>query len=260
MTFKTFIVGAFASVLAASAVSAADLPSYKAPPPPLPPPFSWEGFHIGVSGSYGGGISATNANVYSLTPGPLFGFPASHSIGTSGYLVGYQNGYNWVFDNKLVVGYESEFNYADVRATNTGAFIGGVGASSRLQWFGSERLRFGYAYGRFLPYITGGLAYGKVRPYGTQWANGFVFPASQSVWQAGFAVGAGVEYAVLDNWTVKAEYLFTSMKGASGANFGFPFSYRIFQGNHLDTHIARVGVNYQVKNIGALIGMPDLGL
>jgi outer membrane immunogenic protein len=260
MTFRNFIFGAFASVLAVGAASAADLPSYKAPPPPPPPAFSWEGFHIGISGSYAGGVSSHYSSIYTLRPGPFLVFPTTTSIGTSGFMVGYQNGYNWVFGNGLVVGYESEFNYADVRATNSGAFLAGVGASSRMQWFGAERLRFGYAFGRFLPYITGGLAYGKVRPYGQQWANGFVFPSSQSVWQAGFAVGAGLEYAILDNWTVKAEYLFTRMKGASGASIGFPFAYRMIQGNYLDTHIARIGVNYQVKSFGALIGMDNLGI
>ncbi|PPD02532.1 outer membrane protein [Methylocystis rosea] len=261
MTFRTFIFGAFASVLAVSAASAADLPSYKAPPPPpLPPPFSWEGFHIGVSGSYAGGVSSQYSNLYALQPGAFLVFPTSNSIGTSGYMVGYQNGYNWVFANRIVVGYESEYNYANVRATNTSGYFTGVGASSRLQWFGAERLRFGYAFGRILPYITGGLAYGKVSPYGQQWANGSVFPSSRAVWQAGFTVGAGVEYAVLDNWTVKAEYLFTRMKGASGASIGFPFAYRVTTGNNLDTHIARIGVNYQVKSFGALIGMPELGL
>ncbi|MBM3563550.1 MAG: porin family protein [Alphaproteobacteria bacterium] len=259
MTFKTFVIGAFASVLAVSAVSAADLPSYKAPPPPpLPPPFSWEGFHIGISGSYAGGVSSQNSQVYLLTPGSFVGIPTSSSIGTSGYLVGYQNGYNWVFANRLVAGYESEFNYANVRPTNTGAFNLGASAGSRLQWFGMERLRFGYAYGRFLPYITGGLAYGKVYPNGQQW--GGVFPTSQSFWQAGFAIGAGIEYAILDNWTIKAEYIFTRMKGATSANLAFPFAYRTGVGNYLDTNIARVGVNYQIKSFGALIGMPELGI
>ena len=85
-------------------------------------------------------------------------------------------------------------------------------------------------------------------------------PSNQSVWQGGFAIGAGIEYAILDNWTVKAEYIFTRMKGASSANIGFPFAYRTGTGNYLDTNIARIGVNYQVKSIGALIGMPELGL
>ena len=257
MTFKSFIVGAFASVLAVSAASAADLPSYKAPPPPPPPVFSWEGFHIGISGSYAGGVSSHYSQLYLLS-GSFLAIPTSSSVGTSGYLVGYQNGYNWVFANGLVAGYESEFNYANVSATNTNGFFAGAGASTRLQWFGMERLRFGYAYGRFLPYITGGLAYGKVLPYGQQW--GALFPLSQSAWQGGFAIGAGIEYAFLDNWTVKAEYIFTRLKGASSANIIFPLAYRTSTGNYLDTNIARVGVNYQIKSFGALIGMPELGI
>ena len=41
-------------------------------------------------------------NLYLLQPGPFLVFPTSNSIGTSGYLVGYQNGYNWVFANGIV--------------------------------------------------------------------------------------------------------------------------------------------------------------
>ncbi|MGD9539517.1 outer membrane protein [Methylocystis sp.] len=258
MSFRSFVVGAFASVLAVSAVSAADLPIYKAPPPPPPPVFSWEGFHIGISGSYAGGDSSHYSQVYLLSPGPFLAIPTTTSIGTSGYLVGYQNGYNWVFANNVVVGYESEFNYANVHPTNTGAYYFGASAGSRLQWLGMERLRFGYAFGRFLPYITGGLAYGKVLPYGQFWGSGFA--VNRSVWQAGFAIGAGVEYAILDNWTVKAEYIFTRMNGSSSASIALPFAYRTATGNHLDTNIARVGVNYQIRSFGALIGMPELGI
>lgn len=261
MTFKALIIGAFASVLTIGAASAADLPSYKAPPPPPPPPpFSWEGWHIGINGAYGGGVASSSSTIYSFGVGaPGVGVWTTNSIGTSGYLVGYQSGYLWQFANGLVAGYESEFAYADIRANNSNNFFG-VGVNNRIDWFGTERLRFGYAYGRFLPYITGGLAYGRVTARGNDFFGGFILPNNSSNWQAGWTVGAGVEYAVLDHWSVKAEYLFAQMKGASGASFGFPSSYRIFDGRTLDTHIARVGVNYNVKSIGALFGMDNLGL
>lgn len=260
MTIKTFIAGALASFVLFGAASAADLPSYKAPPPPPPPPpFSWDGWHIGVSGAYGGGNASYSSNIYSFNPGtPFFGLPTSNSIGTSGYLVGYQSGYNWQFANGVVVGYEDEFSYADIRA-NTNSFVGG--SVARIQWFGTERLRFGYAFGRLLPYITGGLAYGKVQSSGSDFVNGMWFTGyNRPIWQAGWVVGAGLEYAVFDNWSVKAEYQFASLKGPSGSSIGFPAAYRVYQGNHLDTHIARFGVNYNVKSIGALFGWDNLGL
>lgn len=259
MTFKALIAGAFASVAVIGAAAAADLPSYKAPPPPPPPMFSWEGWHIGINGAYGGGVANSSSTIYSFAPGAAVAFWTPNSIGTSGYLVGYQSGYTWQFANGLVAGYESEFAYADIRASNSNNFFGG-GVNNRIEWFGTERLRFGYAFGRILPYITGGLAYGRIRAQGNDFLGGFIFPSNTSAWQAGWTVGAGVEYAVLDHWSVKAEYLFARMKGLSGASVGVPFAYRIYDGNNLDTHIARVGVNYNVKSIGALFGFDNLGL
>lgn len=259
MTFKASVLGALASVFAIGAAAAADLPMYKGPAyaPPPPPVFTWEGWHVGISGSYGGGASYTASTLYNYAaPAVLF---ADTSRGTTGFLAGVQSGYTWQFANNFVLGYESEFNYADVSTSNNGGFAGGV--NTRLNWFGAERLRFGYALGRFLPYITGGLAYGQVRTQGVDFFAGDAFISNASRWQAGWTVGAGLEYAVLDNISVKAEYLYTSMKGPNGAGIGFPTgSYRIFDGRGFDTHIARIGINYQIKNIGNLIGMPQLGL
>jgi len=258
MTFKATVIGALASVIMVGAAAAADLPSRKGPPEYIPPPaFSWEGWHIGVIGGYGGGSSSANSSIWSfgVTPGA---WNINTSQGTSGYLVGYESGYTWQLPNNFVVGYESEFSYADVRSNNGGAWIGG--ANNRLEWFGSERLRFGYAFGRVLPYITGGLAYGRVKANGTDYVGGLLFPTNASTWQAGWAVGAGLEYAFWDKFSIKAEYLYTSLKGPSGTGVAFPSAVRIFDGRGFDTHLARVGLNYNVKSIGALLGWDGLGL
>ncbi|MGJ0391216.1 MAG: outer membrane protein [Methylocystis sp.] len=259
MNFKATVFGAAASVLAFGAATAADLPSYKAPPPPPPAiGFDWSGYHVGVTGSYGGGSANYLSNVYSLGV-PFVAFSSlPSSSGTSGFLVGVESGATWQLPNNFVIGYESEFNYADVRSNIGGS---GFGLNSRLRWFGAERLRFGYAFGRFLPYITGGLAYGQLHANGVDAVGGFLFPTSASNWQAGWTVGAGLEYALLDKVSVKAEYLYSSLQGVHGAGVGFPNnSFRIFTGNGFDTHIARIGINYHVKNLGALIGMPELGI
>ncbi|MCC3246516.1 porin family protein [Methylocystis sp. WRRC1] len=259
MTFKATVVGALASVLMIGAASAADLPSRKAPPEYIPPPpvFSWEGWHIGVVGGYGGGSSSTSSWIWDFGAVPAV-WNVNTSRGTSGYLVGYESGYTWQFSNNFVLGYESEFSYADVRSNNTNSWFGGV--SNRLEWFGAERLRFGYAFGRILPYVTGGLAYGRVKASGTDSIGGFLFPTNASTWQAGWTVGAGLEYAFWDKFSIKAEYLYTSMKGPSGTGLAFPNGFRTFDGRGFDTHLARVGLNYNVKSIGALLGWDGLGL
>lgn len=256
MTFKASVLGAMASVFVMGAASAADLPSMKGPPAYLPPPpvFSWDGWHIGVVGGYGGGTASYNNTIYSFGAVPAI-WSVNTSRGTSGFLVGYESGYTWQFANNFVLGYESEFSYADVRTGNNGWF---GGMNTRLEWFGAERLRFGYAMGRFLPYITGGLAYGRVRADGADFFGGLMLPTHASSWQAGWTVGAGLEYAFMDHWSIKGEYLYSSMKGPNGAAIGFPATLQVYDGRGFDTHIARVGLNYQIKSIGALIGIPGL--
>ncbi len=253
MTIKACVFGALACVFAASSALAADLPSVKGAPAYAPPPvFTWDGWHIGVVGGYGGGASNSSATVWGFAP--LGVFVANSTAGTSGWLIGYESGYTWQFANNLVVGYESEFSYADVRS-GSGAF---GGANTRLQWFGAERLRFGYAMGHFLPYVTGGLAYGQLRAEGVDFLGGFAFPNNASTWQAGWTVGAGLEYAIMGNVSIKAEYLFTHMKGLHGFGGGAPSSFRTFDGRDFDTHLARVGVNFHFADFGSLLNTVGL--
>lgn len=265
MTFKATVFGATASLLAFGTALAADLPSYKAPPPPPPPPavYDWSGYHFGVSGGYAGGSASYLSSIYGINPVTYNSLGSSY--GTSGFIVGVQSGVNWQFANNVVVGYESDYNYMGVNSNDSGNW-GGMALNSNLRWFGAERLRLGYAFGRFLPYITGGLAYGQLHTNGVYNAGGILFPTSSSNWQAGWTVGAGVEYGLFNNISVKAEYLYTNLQGNYGSGVGYnaatlnPVAFRTYIGNGYDTHIARVGVNYSFKSLGALIGMPQLGL
>ncbi len=263
MTFRATVLGAAASILAFGVASAADLPSYKAPPPPPPPVvFDWSGYHIGVSGGYAGGSASYTSNIQTFGVAPLVAWNAvPSSAGTSGYIVGFQSGANWQLPNNVVVGYESEFNYSDTGSNSGSTGLYGGSLHSNLRWLGAERLRFGYAFGRVLPYITGGLSYGQVHANGVDSVGGFLFPTSASNWQAGWNVGAGIEWAVFNNVSVKAEYLYSSLqRHAWRGESASPGAFRTFQGNGFDTHIARIGLNYQIKSFGALIGLPNLGL
>jgi outer membrane immunogenic protein len=263
MTFKATVLGATASLLAFGTALAADLQSYEAPPPPPPAVFDWSGYHIGVSGGYAGGSASYVSNILGFTAGTVYDVPSSY--GRSGFIVGVQSGMSWQFSNNIVLGYESDYNYTDGNSSNSGGW-GGLALNNDLRYFGAERLRFGYAFGRILPYVTGGLAYGQFHTNGIFNAGGLLFPTADSNWQAGWTVGAGVEYAVFNNISVKAEYLYASMQGTSGMGVGYnaatlaPVAYRTYTVNSLDTHIARVGINYHFKSVGALIGMPELGL
>jgi outer membrane immunogenic protein len=69
----------------------------------------------------------------------------------------------------------------------------------------------GYAFDRFLPYLTAGLAVGDIN------ATVLGFPGG-SITNAGWTIGAGLEVGIVSNVSLKAEYLFLEL---SDFNCGF---------------------------------------
>ena len=95
------------------------------------------------------------------------------------------------------------------------------------------RGRVGYAADRFLPYVTGGAALGNINAT----TNGLTTSASN----AGWTIGAGLEFAVTPNWSAKAEYLYVSLgKFNCGPNCGAPTDNVSFSAN-----LVRGGINYR---------------
>ena len=186
---RKFLLASAAFALAfAAAANAADL--QRAPPPVMPtkaPPFvspvlDWTGFYVGVNGGGGWGHSWSD-----LTGG----------VHTSGGVVGGTAGYNAQFGS-WVLGLEGDLDWSDVGGTSNAAGCPGCGVQN--DWLGTARGRVGYAFGNFLPYVTGGLAVGDVNAT----APGFT---GQTNTQIGWAAGAGAEYALSRNWSAKLEYL-----------------------------------------------------
>ena len=113
------------------------------------------------------------------------------------------------------------------------------------------RARAGVAFDRALVYATGGLAYGETTIRGSLTSRDTppTFAAAngrEGGTDVGFAVGAGVEYAILNNFTIRGEYLYYNLgkqtvavaQSATPGNFA---DYRI----ESDGHLARFGVNYK---------------
>ena len=181
--------GLAAMVVGSGPVRAADF----AVPPATVVARDWAGFYAGVNGGYGWGRSQWSD--------PAFG--TGSRFDTSGGLFGGQFGYNWR-TGALVLGLETDLDWTNIGGSLAG--IGGVcgaagGGQCRTEqdWFGTTRGRVGYAFGKWLPYITGGVAYGNIK---TVQPSG-----SSSKVNAGWAAGAGVEYALNPNWSAKVEYL-----------------------------------------------------
>jgi outer membrane immunogenic protein len=185
---RRILMASVAVALAAPFVAnAADL-SRQAPvmptkaPPFMAPQFTWEGFYVGVNGGGGWGHARSD-----LTGG----------FGTSGGLVGGTAGYNAQFGN-LVLGVEADIDWTNVGGSTANGCPGNCTVQGN--WLSTERGRVGYAFGNFLPYVTGGLAVGDVKAT----VPGF---AGQDQTQVGWAAGLGAEYALTKQWSVKAEYL-----------------------------------------------------
>jgi outer membrane immunogenic protein len=207
-------VYALALTLGVAAAQAADLPRQMPAKAPVyvEPPFTWTGFYVGING--GGAFGRSSF-------GPAF----PTAFDTSGGLVGGTIGYNWQFNN-FVFGLEGDAAWADIRGN---AVCGaGVTCSVRSDFLATVRGRLGYAFDRFMPYVTGGLAVGNIR-------TGVTGFGTNDVTNAGYALGAGVEYAFARNWSAKLEYLYVDLdRGGTIAGTRARF----------DENIVRAGVNY----------------
>ena len=199
---------------------ASDLPSIKGGPvPPGAYAANWTGFYLGGQAGYAYG---DNHGAYNFsTPSGVVGSGAlSHDA--QGVIFGAHAGHNRQFESNLVLGVEASIDGTSLIKRET------LGASdarhdqasltsmvqSDIQ--GSLRGRAGFAFGRLLPYVTGGLAIGD---FGTQsdFAGGNIakrydgFATHGLDWttRLGWTVGGGAEWAVSDHWSIRGEYRYS---------------------------------------------------
>jgi outer membrane immunogenic protein len=185
-------------------VSAADLArpmATKAPPPAVVAVYNWSGIYIGGHLGYGWADPAIM---------PLVGGPITNHPLPNGALGGGQIGINWQA-GAWIAGLESDASWGNLDDTRvctqvlTGLTISCRGAP---KYFGTIDGRIGYAMDRVLWYVKGGAAWshedftqaGITAPVCTG------TPCNGSVFQWGWNLGGGVEYAFAPNWSAKIEY------------------------------------------------------
>lgn len=221
---KRFTLAACAGLLAVAMASpsfAADMPRKAAPY--YVAPFSWTGFYVGINGGYGWGNSDWSSVV------------TSDAVKPKGWLAGGTLGYN-LQTGAWVWGLEGDFDISTMKGSNigTGACAGLIGCETRNRWLATGRGRIGYAWDRFLPFITGGVAFGdiKVAPN-----NGL----SETKTKVGWTAGAGVEYAFMGNWSAKVEYLYVDLgkSNCSATTCGIDTDVKF------NANIVRAGLNYR---------------
>jgi outer membrane immunogenic protein len=219
---KRFWLACAAVAALTSAAAAADLPRpapapyYKAPPA-YAPIYNWTGFYIGVNGGGGFGRSA---------------WDSTGGFDLSGGLVGGTVGYNYQM-GQFVLGVEGDIDWANINGTTT-AFCT-LGCKTNDTWLSTVRGRLGYAADRFLPYVTGGAAFGDIR------ASTPGFPGNSST-NTGWTIGGGIEGAIAGNLTAKVEYLYVDL---GSFNCGISCGAAVTDNVSFHTNILRAGLNYR---------------
>lgn len=221
--------------------------------------YDWGGFYMGFNIGYGTG------NIKSQTPNTgnssfIYSNPVSTSV--NGPFGGMQMGYNFQ-QGPWVTGIEGDVQYGKISGPATissaGVVSGGGGSSlvalyayqnpDSINMFATLRGRLGYAFDRFLPYITGGVAVGMTHAEGNiqfllpgLLASGSSKPADQYV--PGWALGGGFEYGLSSGWSVKAEYLHLGFREKRAAD-DMNLSVANFPRNKPTLDLFRGGMNYR---------------
>ena len=191
--------------------------------------YDWTGFYVGGHFGYGDASFGPGSN-----PLPLEGVFFPHS--PTGVIGGYQMGYNMTLANHVVIGVEADASFT--APTDQPALAAAPAPfHTTLDYVGTVRGRIGYAFGPWLPYLTGGFAWGHTQA-DIDDGSGAVIGHYHSGWTA----GAGLEFAVSGNWTAKAEYEYVDLSPQTYdfRGFGLP-------GVSVDPkiHLFKLGLNYR---------------
>jgi outer membrane immunogenic protein len=264
----TRILLSTAALVAMTATAmAADLPRRTLAPAPVvavAPVFTWSGFYVGLSG--GGMFGETRVTTTGVLPGNIANVtalarPPRVTFDNDGFLIGGTAGYNMQF-GAFVAGIEGDISYTDIdsRTTylNPAPFgVGSIPAGSTRSTFRTDmdylatvRGRVGVAFDRVLVYATGGVAFADTSltaDFGQPVTGVQQFFGRSNDTQVGYTVGGGVETAITNAVSLKAEYLYydlgttTVNVPAVGAGGAGAYNSRFDQ----DGFIIRGGANFR---------------
>jgi opacity protein-like surface antigen len=231
---------------------------------PAPPTVhNWSGFYAGLNAGVAWGqfdpITSTISDGAISAAMTRVNMAGKQNAGPFGFAGGVQAGYNWQ-SGSWVAGIESDVSYLHLNfparsyvqfspfTTNTGV----INAYTNANWVATLRPRFGFASGDWLYYVTGGLAL-------TQFddafalsvdtaAGGSFFEQSSELkgFHFGYAAGGGIEHAIDNNWSVRAEYQHVGFgRHAARENSSTDPSQVTTQSADLNADIVRLGLNYR---------------
>lgn len=213
---RNYLLGAALALCSTSAM-AADLIIETPEVAPIASAYDWSGFYAGAHiGAGSGSVSVIPLELDEST--------------ASGWLVGGQLGYNAQFDS-FVLGVEGDIAWSNIN--NQDDVDNGFDGEVNVNWLSTLRGRAGFAADSALFYVTAGLA-----AAGIDYTDHDFDPnQTLSGTHFGWAVGAGVEVAVTEDISLKAEYLYVDL-GAETYDLGTDDDVSF------NAHTFKAGVNF----------------
>ena len=238
---RRLLVGTIVAVGFGGPVLAADMP-LKAARGYAPAPFNWSGCYLG---GFAGGAWHDNGVTFTDLGNNQFGAfsgglvrsrtEGRHSWNAdldSSFIGGGTVGCNWQpMGSPLVFGIEGEAGYIRLHGSALDPQISStlpvsalrrtpdvLGSAKVGDWYGMVTGRVGYAWAQSLLYVKGGAAFIPVRSSvvdeclveANGCGNWIISTAAKETFTT-WTVGGGLEWALADAWSVKAEYMFIGL-------------------------------------------------
>lgn len=222
------------SIAMAAIIAALSAPAFAG----SPVPYNWSGCYVGGQFGYGSAHEQWNYGYYAGTDyNEDYG---SHN--TKGVLGGAAVGCNYQ-TGPWVYGLEGDFNWTNMSGHNPDPIYLAYHQSTKLDWISTVTGRLGYAIDKSLFYFKGGVAWDR-GSYNMLYSGDHY---SDKRTRTGWVVGAGWEYGLASNWSLKLEYNFIEFgKDDVWWNYLYasppdPWSY------HIDQHVnvVKIGLNYR---------------
>jgi high affinity Mn2+ porin len=200
-------VAAFAIGESTGAAKAADLITKAAPALAA---YDWSGFYVGGHVAY----SLGHATSTLFDPNPT---PFTNAF--SSLYGGVQAGYNYVLPSRLLLGAEADITFPNFQTYTdglifTGGTVQGTTVTDQIDYIGTLRGRFGYAFDHWLVFGTGGFAWSQAR-FGE--TPGVASDEDKILLtRTGWALGLGTEVAIAPDWTARIEYLYDRFGSVAG--------------------------------------------
>lgn len=225
----------------------------------------WTGAFIGVSaGSASGELNnvdqamATTGPLVGLSPGTLddelvvFATPDTTDT-IEGGTIGFSAGYDWQ-SGPLVFGVEAALQFGSIDAANSflateqGPTYDSVAS---LVGYGTLAGRLGVSTGSVLLYGVAGLAAGwgeadlSITP-GPAGSTATPFVSSTTGEHIGYVLGAGIEVALSDDWSVRSDYRYLDLGSTEYLfRFGTPDGSYVTTTSDMQVHTLQLGLNYR---------------